>query len=478
MKNPTMSDSADLIPRARESSAASGREAARELARWYGANARDLPWRASRDPYRVLVSEVMLQQTTVETVIPYFRRFIDAFPDVGRLAAAPEKEVLRFWSGLGYYRRARNLREAASRIVVEHRGRVPDEMAALRRLPGIGHYTASALLAIAHGRPELALDGNLRRVLARWIAFRGDPRSPDGEERLTRAGKAIVASGDPSVLNQALMDLGSGVCTPRSPRCSECPIRGRCAARALGIAEEIPARARKEEPVAITLAAGVIRRGGRVLVRRRAGDLMRGLWEFPMTEVADGSLPGDDLTASLLRSEGIVLAGIRSAGTIRHSITRHRLRVHVYDADGASVHASGRRDGAASDPPAAWAIRERAPMGRVGVEGRSASSRLEKSPAGGARSRKAGQEEPEAGEDRRHSPGSRIAGEYDRSAARWVRESEIGSLPLTGIARKILDRIEPAARGPGKRAGSPKSRSHGRGGSFPSSSGRAGPLGR
>jgi A/G-specific adenine glycosylase len=381
---------------ARSSGSGSGsreREAARALLRWYRRHRRDLPWRRGPDPYRILVSEVMLQQTTVDTAAPYFERFLAAFPDVRALAAAPDEKVLALWSGLGYYRRARNLAAAARIIVRDHAGIVPRDLDALRALPGVGPYTAAAVSAIAHGRPEVALDGNLRRVLARLAACRGDPRARRGEEAVLGEGRALVAAADPSSVNQALMDLGAMVCLPRAPRCPSCPLARFCRARALGIQAAIPPHRRPARSVSVDLAAGVVRLDGRILLVRRAGDLMRGMWEVPMAAVAGGE--AEEAFARRLRAcTGLRPAAIREAGSVRHTITRHRLRVRVLDV------AVGRPARSAAGP---WLVAEPG-AGRAGGAARLVE----------------------------------LAGGSGEPALEWVGRARIASLPLTGLARKVL----------------------------------------
>ena len=366
------------------------RAVARALLRWYARDGRDLPWRRNPDPYRALVSEVMLQQTTVETVIPRFERLVAVYPDFASLAAAPEEDLLRLWSGLGYYRRARNLRAAARAVVERHGGRLPRDLRALRRLPGVGPYPAAALAAIVHGGKVLALDGNLRRVLARLVAYRGDPRSTQGEAALRRAGDRIIAEGaDPSALNQALMDVGASICSPRAPRCGACPVRSQCDARRAGLAEEIPRPRPRRAAIEVTLHAWVVRRGERILVRRRRGRLMEGMWDFPMFEA--------ERAGPVL---GPALPSARRRGRIRHAITHHRLRIEIFEAR--AIPAARRR-----------LVEAGARRGRKGP--------------------------------------SPIAGAIEPGDLRWVRASSVGSLPLTGIALKILGALD--GRGAGRGAG-------------------------
>ncbi len=388
--------------------------AARALLRWYAGAGRDLPWRRDPNPYRVLVSEVMLQQTTVETAVPYYERFLGAYPDVRSLAKARVEDLLALWSGLGYYQRARHLRAAARAVVRDHAGVIPDDGAALRRLPGVGAYTASAVLAIAHGRPEVALDGNLRRVLARLIAFRGDPRSRAGEETLRRAGGDLVRAGDPSSVNQALMDVGASICTPRAPGCPACPLRSHCEARRLGIAGRIPPRARNVASVPLTLAAAVLRRRGALLMRRRGGALMTGMWEFPMLEWKGAPRRGEEAESLGRYIEDLAGAPARHldrVASLRHSITRHRIRIDVFV-------------GKAGTPPPRGALKRGAGRGR----GRGSGART-------AQGNSAPEERVNSGRAR---DGCRVAEAAHPSGVRWIREARLAGLPLTGIARKIV----------------------------------------
>jgi A/G-specific adenine glycosylase len=212
----------------------------RALLDWYRANRRDLPWRATRDPYAIWISEAMLQQTRVETAIPYYERFLARFPDLQTLADADSDDVLGVWAGLGYYSRARNLHAAARIVVDEHAGELPDDAEALRSLPGVGRYTAGAVASIAFDRPEPVVDGNVSRVFARLRGIRDDVRKAATVRRLWEEAAALVRGPHPGDLNQALMELGARVCTPRAPRCPVCPVAHHCEAQRGGDAEALP----------------------------------------------------------------------------------------------------------------------------------------------------------------------------------------------------------------------------------------------
>lgn len=267
------------------------------LLEWYDRVARPLPWRATRDPYAVLVSEFMLQQTQVSTVIPYFERFMRRFPTVGALAAAEEEEVLAEWRGLGYYRRARNLHRAARALIQEYGGELPRTADALRRLPGVGAYTAAAVASIAFGQPVPVLDGNVLRVMARLL---GEER-PIGQAAVQRRMRlhleAEIPADRPGDFNQALMELGATVCAPSKAECDSCPVAAFCAARAQGDPERLPMKSRRAKARTERRVAGVLLAGERLLlVQRPEGGLLGGLWEFPSVE---GS--GEEGVASLGR---------------------------------------------------------------------------------------------------------------------------------------------------------------------------------
>jgi A/G-specific adenine glycosylase len=272
-----------------------------ELTAWFAENHRPLPWRSSYDPYQVWISEIMLQQTQVETVVPYFERWMAAFPDISALAAADEQSVLRLWAGLGYYSRARNLMEAAKIVLREHGGAVPADYEALRSLPGVGQYTAGAILSIAFNKPFPVVDGNVRRVLSRIRGWEDDiPR------RLWKAAEDLVCRAEPRLINQAVMELGATVCSFKAPRCLVCPVQGECVAYRTGKQAAIPPVKKRPETVRVQLFAVVQEHGGRLLMKPS-----RGLWEFPMF----AELPAGEFSHT---------------GSCRHTITHHRLEVQVY----------------------------------------------------------------------------------------------------------------------------------------------------
>jgi A/G-specific adenine glycosylase len=300
------------------------------LLRWYAAHRRDLPWRrvderGSADPYRIWVAEVMLIQTQVDAVIPYYERFLQRFPDVGALAAADPDDVLKSWEGLGYYARARNLQRAAALIVERHGGQLPRDERSLRALPGIGPYTAAAILAIAFDQPGLAIDGNLRRVLSRVY----DLAEPT--EAALHESTGSLARERPGDVNQALMDLGSLVCTPRSPRCASCPVEDLCLAHTRGSVEARPGRKPVKRRPHYDIAVGVVWHGDEILVAKRPPDgLLGGLWEFP----GGKAQPGESLEAAVVREVGeeldIQVEPGEKIATVDHAYSHFEITLHAF----------------------------------------------------------------------------------------------------------------------------------------------------
>ena len=316
------------------------------LGGWYREAGRDLPWRSSRDPYRILVSEMMLVQTTVAAVIPYFERFIGRFPDVAALAAADLAEVLKAWEGLGYYRRARQLHAAARTIVVRHAGVIPDDPVAVRALPGVGRYIAGAILSFAFDRPEPIVEANSQRVLARLFAVREGLEVASTRERLWRAAERLVPAENAGAFNQALIDLGAMVCAPREPACLVCPLSRLCEARRLGIQDRLPVTMPKPPPEAVTEAGVVVVRQGRVLILKRGpGGLWEQFWEFPTVHLEGvnpaGRSSGEagDLQESITRVTGITAWIGPAAKTITYSVTKHRVKLIVHLAKAISGNA-------------------------------------------------------------------------------------------------------------------------------------------
>jgi len=330
-------------------STSTGRYFGTELLRWYGREKRDLPWRRSRNPYHIWVSEIMLQQTRVDTVIPYFERFMALFPTVSDLAEAPEADVLKAWEGLGYYSRARNLQAAARQVVEQHGGEVPREKEAVAALRGVGPYTAGAILSIAFDQPEPAVDGNVMRVLSRFYNLDDDIAKPSTRVGMERLAASLIPEGQAASFNQALMELGALVCTPRSPGCLGCPVAERCAGRLAGREQELPVKSKAKPPKPVHRLAVLIENtafGGdgsgadrRVLVRQRPEEgLLARMWELPHVEAPNASVWADRKAASdwltgALATEGLPVRPIRPVAEAEHVFTHLHWYVKVWSAD-------------------------------------------------------------------------------------------------------------------------------------------------
>jgi A/G-specific adenine glycosylase len=290
------------------------------LLEWYRRGHRDLPWRKTQDPYRIWVSEIMLQQTRAQAVIPYYQRFLDRFPTVEALASAGEQEVLTLWAGLGYYSRARNLRRAAQEVAAA--GAFPRDYAAIRALPGVGDYTAAAVASIAFQLPHAVVDGNVLRVVARMENDSADTGSQRTRERFREIARRWMGRSQPGAFNQALMELGATVCLPAAPLCRECPVARSCRALQAGTVAQLPVKLRKLAPVAIAAVLLLVRRGGRVLLRQKEAGARRmaGFWELPSPEHLPGARAGKEL------------------GEFRHTITHHR---YTFTVRAAAAHPVG-----------------------------------------------------------------------------------------------------------------------------------------
>jgi len=311
------------------------RDFRRGLRAWFKRSARDLPWRRTRDPYAIWLSEIMLQQTQVETVKPYFQRFLAALPTIATLATAEEQQVLRLWEGLGYYRRARQLHAAARKIVAEHEGRFPTDPEAVARLPGIGRYTAGAILSITFDQRRPILEANTLRLFSRLLAYDGQATSAAGQRLLWAAAEAVLPARDVGRFNQALMELGSEVCRGRVPRCDDCPAARLCQARLRGLQNEIPRPKPRKQFEKVSEAAVLIRRRGRVLVIQWPdGRRWAGLWDFPRFVVQDGNAAErrHELIENVLRMTGVTISPGEHRKTIRHGVTRFRITLDCYEA--------------------------------------------------------------------------------------------------------------------------------------------------
>ncbi len=317
----------------------------RNLLEWFHKFQRDLPWRRNKDPYRIWLSEIMLQQTRVAAVIPFYERFLENFPTIRALAAAPEAEVLRLWAGLGYYSRARNLQSAAKKIVAEHGGEFPRTAEQTLELPGIGSYTAAAILSIAFGERHAVLDGNVARVIARLDAVHGDLRESARWQALQTEADRLLDPGAPSDWNQAMMELGAMICTPKSPQCLLCPVAESCRARQLGLTEVIPEKRKKRATEEVELAAAVFidKRGQTLLLPPPEADrdhltqdevrpLISKMWHFPMIAVQRDA--SRELVEFLKSFKALAANGsrpeLKELRSARHTVTYRAIRLRPF----------------------------------------------------------------------------------------------------------------------------------------------------
>lgn len=306
-----------------------------KLVRWFGKNARALPWRREYRPYDVWISEIMLQQTRMETAVPYFERWLKAFPNEESLAKADDRKVMTLWQGLGYYSRARNLREAARQIVERHGGKFPERYEDIRALKGVGPYTAGAITSIAFRQDRPVVDGNVQRVLARLFAISEPADTAEGRERFWKLAGELVPKGLAREFNQGLMELGALVCTPRAPRCPQCPLRSDCLAFKSGEPERYPTPKKRPTLVRVHAAAVAFEKKGRYLIRRRPeGEIFGGLWEFPEWKLARGEkMPAKKLRESLrkeLDRAGVSDDSLLRLGSVRRHYTHHDETLEVF----------------------------------------------------------------------------------------------------------------------------------------------------
>ncbi len=304
---------------------------------WYLENRRDLPWRRTRDPYAIWISETMLQQTRVDTVIPYYERFLERFPTVEALADAEPDDLMQQWAGLGYYSRARNLHAAAKTVASEHGGELPDDIETLRTLKGIGRYTAGAVASIAFDRPAAILDGNVMRVLTRVLEVHEDIRKPATQNRLWEEAAQLVQGPRPGDLNQALMELGALICTTKSPTCLLCPIREHCKGRSNGDPERLPIKSKAVKAKKVAAACAYLERDGKVLATRRPPTgLLGGLWELPGVDLDAQEAPEEGLSRGLGERVGLTAKNLAPMGKVKHVFTHRVLTLHVFRGEAAT----------------------------------------------------------------------------------------------------------------------------------------------
>ena len=298
---------------------------------WYRRNQRQLPWRNSNDPYAIWISEVMLQQTTVKTVIPYYQRFLDQLPDVKHLAQSDLQTVLKLWEGLGYYARARNLHKAAQIVCFDYAGRIPSEWKSFIGLPGVGDYIAAAVLSIAFRQPFAVVDGNVKRVLARLDLIASPVNRSSSYKIFKTMASDLLDPHLPGMFNQALMELGALVCKPRQPKCDECPVRTHCRALSAGQVDDYPKRIKKAPIPTHHVAVGVVFRNKKVLITRRKPEgLLGGLWEFPGGRVKDGETPEDACIREIKEEVGLKVTLPCFLSRIRHTYTHFKIVMEVY----------------------------------------------------------------------------------------------------------------------------------------------------
>ncbi|MBN1764270.1 MAG: A/G-specific adenine glycosylase [Sedimentisphaerales bacterium] len=303
----------------------------RRLLTWYGAHARDLPWRRTTDPYAIWVSEVMLQQTQVRTVIPYYERFMQRFPDIETLARARMGTVLKMWEGLGYYTRGRNLHTAARQVVKEFNGRLPDSARSLQELPGIGRYTANAIASIAFDEDVPVVDGNVMRVLCRVFRIKDNPTTSTGQKKLWDLALSLLPKGRAGTFNQALMELGACLCTVTQPHCPECPLRRVCLGRRHQEQELLPVKKPSRQIPIQALAVALIWKDSKLLItQRNQSALLHGLWEFPAYETKNGKSPQRQLPQVILKDLGLEILPQRCLFKVKHAYSHFRIEMSVY----------------------------------------------------------------------------------------------------------------------------------------------------
>ncbi len=303
----------------------------RRLLAWYRNHRRPLPWRETTHPYPVWISEVMLQQTTVNTVLPFYRRFMERFPDLRDLARSDLHDVLMIWEGLGYYARARNLHRAARIVRDHHGGVVPADLTALRHLPGVGDYIAAAVMSIAFGQPYAVVDGNVKRVLARLLLIEAPVNQPAAHKTFTAAASRLLDVSQPGIFNQAMMELGALICTPRRPACSDCPVKVHCLADRDGRVGDFPKRLQRPPTPLHHVAVGVVFKADQVLItRRRLDGLLGGLWEFPGGRVKDGETPQSACVREIREEVNLRVAIDSRVARIRHAYTHFKIVMDVY----------------------------------------------------------------------------------------------------------------------------------------------------
>lgn len=305
-----------------------------KLLSWFEENKRPLPWREHYKPYEVWVSEIMLQQTQVKTVLPYFDRWMTAFPTIKSLAEAPEEKILKLWEGLGYYSRVRNLQKAAKQIVEKHGGVFPSDYDDILALPGVGKYTAGAITSIAFNQDRPLVDGNVIRVLSRLFLYTQNTRLPAAEKKMWEWAKEILPEGKARYFNQAMMEFGALQCTPKSPACTLCPLSPVCKANQEDLVDRIPDRGPKKELTRLTVVVAIIQKDSKIFIQKRPDKgLMGGLWEFPGGKVEAGEMKQEALEREIREELGIEIENIQFLKNLKHAYTSFKIDLHCFSAD-------------------------------------------------------------------------------------------------------------------------------------------------
>lgn len=319
------------MPSLPRSGPASEKQIAAALLDWFSSHKRNLPWRETYSPYHVWISEIMLQQTQMERGVDYFKRWIARFPDLASLSTAPQDEVLKLWEGLGYYSRARNLHKAAQIVMDQHGGTLPSSTDALLALPGIGPYTARAIASIAFKQDVCVVDANVERVVSRLYDIEQPIKSRQTQEKIGKFALRILPKGQARDFNQALMEFGSLVCSPRNPACAGCCLAEFCLARKNGVQEDRPVIVKAPSPIYISMATGILIHDGRILTQKRqADDIWGNLWEFPGGVVETGETPGQAVVREYLEETGLIVNHPEPIASFKHSFTRYRVTLHAF----------------------------------------------------------------------------------------------------------------------------------------------------
>ena len=303
----------------------------KDLIRWYNQHHRQLPWRETKDPYHIWVSEVMLQQTQVKTVLPFYQRFLERFSRLKTLAEADLQDVLKIWEGLGYYARARNLHQGAKMVIQEHGGFVPDNMKELRMIPGVGEYIASAVLSIAFGQAHAVVDGNVKRVLARLFQIETPVNKSGADKAFKKVAAKILDEREPGVFNQAVMELGATLCKPKNPECAICPLESFCIAHRSGNVDAYPKRVKMKSVPEYMIVAGIVHKNSRVLItRRKPKGLLGGLWEFPGGKILSGEKAEAACIREIKEEVNLVVEVDRHLTRVKHAYTHFRIVMDIF----------------------------------------------------------------------------------------------------------------------------------------------------